>query len=133
MTLAPQHARAADWSHLCAAAEQVPEGVDLAVQKMKKGETAEVTLSPQYAFGAEGAQQPGGAVPPNATVTYTVQLQEFDNVGPYQLIQSIGMPDQLTSCRHRVGHEVEAAAAANSWIVTMFPRCWVRQGCWAGA
>jgi FKBP-type peptidyl-prolyl cis-trans isomerase len=62
------------------AAEQVPEGLDLAVQKMKKGETAEVTLAPRYAFGAEGAQRPSGTVPPDATVTYTVQLKEFESV-----------------------------------------------------
>ena len=63
-----------------AAAEQVPEGVDLAVQKMKQGETAEVTIAPQYAFGAEGAQRPGGAVPPDATVVYTIELHSFQNV-----------------------------------------------------
>ena len=62
------------------AAEQVPEGLDLAVQKMKRGETAEVTLAPRYAFGAEGAQRAAGAVPPDASVTYTVELREFENV-----------------------------------------------------
>jgi FKBP-type peptidyl-prolyl cis-trans isomerase len=62
------------------AAEQVPEGLDLAVQKMKRGEVAEVTLAPRYAFGAEGAQRAAGAVPPDAPVTYTVELKEFENV-----------------------------------------------------
>lgn len=61
-------------------AEQVPEGLDLAVQKMKKGETAEITLSPQYAFGAGCAQRGSDAVPPGATVMYTVQLKDFENV-----------------------------------------------------
>jgi tetratricopeptide (TPR) repeat protein len=59
--------------------EQVPEGLDLAVQKMKRGEAAEVTLAPRYAFGAEGAQRSSGAVPPDASVTYTVELKEFEN------------------------------------------------------
>ncbi len=62
------------------AAEQVPEGLDLAVQKMKRGEVAEVTLAPRYAFGAEGARRSSGAVPPDASVTYTVELKEFENV-----------------------------------------------------
>lgn len=45
----------------------MPEGLDLAVQKMKKGETAEITLTPQYSGR-------------DAAVTYTVQLQDFENV-----------------------------------------------------
>lgn len=36
----------------CCAGEVV-EGLDLAVQKMKKGEKAELTIAPQYAFGDE--------------------------------------------------------------------------------
>lgn len=62
-------------------AGQVPEGVDLAVLKMKKGETAEVTIAPKYAFGAKGAQRQAGAVPADATVVYTVTLKDFENVG----------------------------------------------------
>lgn len=62
------------------AAEQVPEGLDLAVQKMKKGESAEVTLSPKYGFGATDTQRPQGVVPANSTVIYTVELLDFENV-----------------------------------------------------
>ncbi len=36
---------------LCAG--QVPEGLDLAVLKMKQGERALVTIAPQYAFGEQ--------------------------------------------------------------------------------
>jgi FKBP-type peptidyl-prolyl cis-trans isomerase len=72
--------RSTDTGWGAVAAEQVPEGLDLAVQKMKRGEVAEVTLAPRYAFGAEGAQRAAGAVPPDASVTYTVELKEFENV-----------------------------------------------------
>ena len=53
-------------------AEEVCEGLDLAVAKMKKGERAEITLAPQWAFGAAGATKPLAPVPPNAAVTYEV-------------------------------------------------------------
>ena len=63
-------------------AEQVPEGVELTIQKMKPGETAEVALPASLAFGQEGATRPGGTapVPAGAEVTYTIQLQDVQNV-----------------------------------------------------
>ena len=54
------------------AEKDVPEGVDHAIKKFKKGETSVLTLSPKYAFGAAGSQQFG--VPADTTVTYEVGL-----------------------------------------------------------
>jgi FKBP-type peptidyl-prolyl cis-trans isomerase len=87
----------------------VPEGLDLAVQKMKKGEMAEVTLAPRYAFGSEGAQRPSGTVPPDATITYTVQLKEFDNVRAPAL-------DQLSRACGCVNHAAELVAVRKAAI-----------------
>lgn len=56
--------------------EQVPEGLDLALMKMKKGERALVTITdPKLAFGAAGHQGRLAAVPPDASpVIYDIAL-----------------------------------------------------------
>lgn len=56
----------------------VVDGVERAVEKMKKGETARLVIKSQYAFGAEGNQELG--IPPNAVVEYTVTLKTFEKV-----------------------------------------------------
>jgi FKBP-type peptidyl-prolyl cis-trans isomerase len=55
------------------------EGFEAAVAAMKKGERALATLAPAFAFGAAGAPAgapwaPTAAVPPNAAVTYELEL-----------------------------------------------------------
>eukprot|EP00271_Cylindrocystis_brebissonii_P015505 TRINITY_DN38413_c0_g1_i1.p1 TRINITY_DN38413_c0_g1~~TRINITY_DN38413_c0_g1_i1.p1 ORF type:complete len:597 (-),score=203.22 TRINITY_DN38413_c0_g1_i1:734-2524(-) len=57
--------------------EQVIEGLDKAVMKMKKGEKAIITIAPQYAFKGEGYKGPMAEVPPNATVVYEMELLSF--------------------------------------------------------
>jgi tetratricopeptide (TPR) repeat protein len=69
--------------HFTVDEEEVPEGLELAVCKMKKGEVALVTVAPKHAFAATGAPAGGdrgllAAVPPEATVTYEVTLQSFE-------------------------------------------------------
>ncbi|XP_061510628.1 FK506-binding protein 59 isoform X1 [Anopheles gambiae] len=54
----------------------VVAGVELALEKFHKEETARLLLKPQYAFGAQGNSELG--VPPNATVEYTVTLTDFE-------------------------------------------------------
>ncbi|CAM8988811.1 unnamed protein product [Rhodiola kirilowii] len=58
--------------------EQVIDGLDKAVMKMKKGEVALVTIAPEYAFGSVESQQDLAVVPPNSTVFYEVELVSFD-------------------------------------------------------
>ncbi|GMH30961.1 hypothetical protein Nepgr_032804 [Nepenthes gracilis] len=58
--------------------EQVVEGLDKAVMKMKKGEVALLTVAPEYAFGSTGSQQDLAAVPPNSTVYYEIELVSFE-------------------------------------------------------
>jgi len=55
--------------------EQTIEGLDVGIASMKKGEKAQFTLKPKYAFGEKGDTQRG--VPPNATVRYVVELVDF--------------------------------------------------------
>ena len=47
---------------------------------MKKGETALLTIQPDYAFGASESQQELATVPANATVFYEVELTSFTKV-----------------------------------------------------
>ncbi|XP_059660064.1 peptidyl-prolyl cis-trans isomerase FKBP62 [Cornus florida] len=58
--------------------EQVIEGLDKAVMKMKKGEVALVTIAPEYAYGSLESKQELAVVPPNSTVFYEVELVSFE-------------------------------------------------------
>lgn len=61
--------------------EQVVDGLDRAVKKMKKGEVALVTIQPEYAFGPSETQQELAIIPANAIVDYEVELLSFVKVG----------------------------------------------------
>lgn len=54
----------------------IPEGVELALKKMRKGERALVTVKPKFGFGARGNET--FAVPANATLTYDLTLHKFE-------------------------------------------------------
>ena len=56
---------------------QVIPGLDRVVMELKKGEKVLATIPPEHAFGSEGGLE--GKVPPNATVTYEIDLIEFEN------------------------------------------------------
>ncbi|XP_022760051.1 peptidyl-prolyl cis-trans isomerase FKBP62-like, partial [Durio zibethinus] len=57
--------------------DQVIGGLDRAVMMMKKGEAAQLTIAPEYAFGSSESQQELALVPPNSTVYYEVELVSF--------------------------------------------------------
>lgn len=54
----------------------VISGVQTALERMSQGETSRLIIKPKYAFGKKGNEKL--AVPPNATVEYTVTLNEFE-------------------------------------------------------
>lgn len=57
--------------------DQVILGLDVAVAKMKKGEIASVTVTPEYGFGAVETKRDLAVVPPNSTLVYEVELISF--------------------------------------------------------
>ncbi|XP_050077726.1 FK506-binding protein 59 [Anopheles maculipalpis] len=54
----------------------VVTGVEVALERFSKTEMSRLVLKPAYAFGAEGNGELG--IPPNATVEYTVTLNDFE-------------------------------------------------------
>lgn len=54
----------------------VISGVETALEKMCHAETSRLVIKPKYAFGAEGNEKL--KIPANATVEYTVTLNEFE-------------------------------------------------------
>ena len=50
---------------------QVIKGWDIGIMSMKLGEKAELTISPEYAYGAMGSPP---LIPGNATLIFTVDL-----------------------------------------------------------
>ncbi|GMH40131.1 hypothetical protein BSKO_08035 [Bryopsis sp. KO-2023] len=59
--------------------EQIIDGLDLAVMKMDRGEVAEVTIKPEYAFGESETQREKACVPGNSTVVYTIEIVDLAN------------------------------------------------------
>lgn len=52
--------------------QSLPEGLDVAIKKFKKGETSVLVLSPKYAFGAAGLGEL--ELPADGRVKYEVEL-----------------------------------------------------------
>ena len=57
-------------------AGQVIKGGDEGVAQMELGETAILTCSPDYAYGAAGYPP---VIPKNATLKFEVELHKFEN------------------------------------------------------
>jgi len=57
-------------------ASGIPRGIELALEKMKKNEVAEITLKPSYGFGNLGCKEKG--IPEDATIVYELKLIKFE-------------------------------------------------------
>jgi len=54
----------------------LPPGIDIALQRMKRGERSRILISPKYGFGLEGKPELG--VPPNTDLIYDLTLTKFE-------------------------------------------------------
>ena len=54
----------------------IPEGVEQALLKFKRGEVSLLKLRPSYGFGSTGHQEFG--IPANATLEYEIELKNFE-------------------------------------------------------
>ncbi|XP_012064601.1 PREDICTED: peptidyl-prolyl cis-trans isomerase FKBP8 [Atta cephalotes] len=54
---------------------EVIQGLDLTIVLMELGEIAEIKINPRFAYGTRGE----GSVPPNATITYIVELKAIED------------------------------------------------------
>lgn len=57
--------------------EQVIAGLDKAVETMKTGEIALITIEPEYGFGNIETQRDLAVIPPNSTLIYEVEMVSF--------------------------------------------------------
>lgn len=55
--------------------EQVIEGLEICLKSMKKGAIVEAKIEPKYAYGSSG--NPTLNIPPNARLSYTIELVDF--------------------------------------------------------
>ncbi|CAB0033365.1 unnamed protein product [Trichogramma brassicae] len=83
-------------------AEGVIRGVEIALEKFKKGEKSKVFIKSKYAFGTSG--KPEFNIPPNADVEYIVELKNFEKglelwsmEGPQKVEQAVLFKDKGTT------------------------------------
>lgn len=95
--------------------EQVIEGLDRAVLKMKKGEVALLSIAPEYAFGSLESKQDLAVVPPNSTVYYEVELLSFDkekeswDMNTKEKIEAAGKKKEEGNALFKAGKYVRAS------------------------
>lgn len=56
--------------------DEVIPGIQTALLHFGKGEVSRLVIKPEYAFGVSGCEK--FKIPPNATVEYTVTLNDFE-------------------------------------------------------
>ena len=59
-------------------AENVIDGLDLAMKKMTENENSILQIAPKYAYGKDGNSEFN--IPPNAHLKYDVTLKSFQKV-----------------------------------------------------
>ncbi|OMO78130.1 hypothetical protein CCACVL1_14645 [Corchorus capsularis] len=95
--------------------EQVCDGLDRTAMTMKKGEVAELTIAPEYAFGSSGSQQELAFVPADSTVFYEVEMVSFTkekeswDMNTKEKIEAAGKKKEEGNALFKVGKYVRAS------------------------
>lgn len=66
---------------------EVIRGWDFAASTMQKGERCILTVGPEYGYGASGS----GPIPPNATLTFEMEMMGWDESEGIQGYQWVGL------------------------------------------
>ncbi|XP_071514301.1 peptidyl-prolyl cis-trans isomerase FKBP4-like isoform X1 [Panulirus ornatus] len=77
----------------------IPEGLERALERFKKGEKSTIKLSPKYAFGSAGNLVIG--VPPGAALEYEVELRNFEKAKESWEMDQEEKIDQAKACKER--------------------------------
>lgn len=77
----------------------IPEGLERALERFKKGEKSSIKLAPKYAFGSAG--NPALGVPPGALLQYEVELRSFDKAKESWEMDQEEKIDQAKICKER--------------------------------
>nr|XP_045623565.1 peptidyl-prolyl cis-trans isomerase FKBP4-like [Procambarus clarkii]XP_045623566.1 peptidyl-prolyl cis-trans isomerase FKBP4-like [Procambarus clarkii]XP_045623567.1 peptidyl-prolyl cis-trans isomerase FKBP4-like [Procambarus clarkii]XP_045623568.1 peptidyl-prolyl cis-trans isomerase FKBP4-like [Procambarus clarkii]XP_045623569.1 peptidyl-prolyl cis-trans isomerase FKBP4-like [Procambarus clarkii]XP_045623570.1 peptidyl-prolyl cis-trans isomerase FKBP4-like [Procambarus clarkii] len=77
----------------------IPEGLERALERFKKGEKSTIKLSPKYAFGSAGNVAIG--VPPGASLEYEVELRNFEKAKESWEMDQEEKVDQAKGCKDR--------------------------------
>jgi FK506-binding protein 4/5 len=85
-------------------------GVDLAVKGMKVGQTAQITIVPEYGFGGEGGMMDGLQVPPHAVLQLEATLEEIISQSP------TAAQLQEMEAAQRLAHCDEMKQRGNDWF-----------------
>ncbi|KAK4356806.1 hypothetical protein RND71_022416 [Anisodus tanguticus] len=96
--------------------EQVIDGLDRAVKKMKKGEIAMITIQSEYAFGESDTPQELAVVPGNSTVYYEAEMISFVK----EKIEAAGKKKEQRNVLFKAGKYVRASKRYEKSIAT-FP------------
>ncbi|XP_066956604.1 LOW QUALITY PROTEIN: peptidyl-prolyl cis-trans isomerase FKBP4-like [Macrobrachium rosenbergii] len=77
----------------------IPEGLERAIERFKKGEKSSIRLAPKYAFGSAG--NPSLNVPPGASLEYEVELRSFEKAKESWEMDQEEKIDQAKVCKDR--------------------------------
>ncbi|KAK3860103.1 hypothetical protein Pcinc_033820 [Petrolisthes cinctipes] len=77
----------------------IPEGLETALEKFKKGEKSTIKLSPDYGYGKEGNVALG--IPPGASLQYEVELHNFEKAKESWEMDQEEKVVQAKACKER--------------------------------
>jgi len=105
-------------------AGDVIEGWDRGIARMREGGRAELVIPPDLAYGASGA---GNVIPPNATLTFEVELVDVLSGSPTELPED-AFTETAGGLRYAIIEEGDGATAEAGRIVAVHYTGWLKDG-----